>query len=84
MHDRYHGTKCNNSTGILLNSDDLDHQYLDLMTNMNYLMSYSKVLAMNSGIKVESLKLYSSLNNLEPNTIVSLKSFLEIFLSHLF
>lgn len=51
LQDRYYGTKCNNSTGILLNSDDLDRLYQELMVNMNYLMSYRKALALYSGVK---------------------------------
>jgi len=51
LYDRYNGTKCNNSTGILLNSDELDRLYQDLMTNVNYLMAHRKALAQYNGMK---------------------------------
>jgi len=56
LYDRYNGTKCNNSTGILLNSDELDRLYRDLMTNVNYLIAHRKALAQYNGIKQESVK----------------------------
>ncbi|EGR34688.1 hypothetical protein IMG5_004040 [Ichthyophthirius multifiliis] len=56
LYDRYYGSKCVNSSGILLNSDDLNILYQDLMSSMNALISYKKALAQYSGISTDNFK----------------------------
>ncbi|KAL4455053.1 hypothetical protein ABPG74_006435 [Tetrahymena malaccensis] len=87
LYDRYYGTKCNNSIGILLNSDELDRLYQELMTNMNYLMSYRKALAQYSGVCQQSLKKQIdqnlTLGDQQHNCYGCLQSFLNIFLTQI-
>lgn len=90
LYDRYHGTKCNSSVGILLNSADLEAMYNEMMNGMNSLMSHRKALAEYCGFPEsklrESMQLASSnslhllLHSGQHNCYGCLQSFLAIFL----
>lgn len=76
LYDRYHGTKCNSSVGILLNSADLEAMYNEMMNGMNSLMSHRKALAEYCGFPEsklrESMQLESSSSSSSSSNLLHL------------